>query len=81
MINLESIKVLLMTAGISRMKIEFDDEQQCVKGDYIFRGESHTSQITYQEIIDSLTIGLPEPTQGSTVALNVAPVDEHNQLR
>ena len=60
MLTLESIKVMLTVAGVSRLKIDFDDELKCVNADYIFRGESGTKQITYQEIIDSLTIGKSE---------------------
>ena len=60
MITLETIKIMLTTAGISRLKIEFDDERKLVNADYIFRGVPGTRRITYQEIIDGFTIGLPE---------------------
>lgn len=64
MINLQAIKIMLTTAGISRLKIDFDDEQQHVNAEYIFRGVHGTKQITYQEIIDSLTIGSPRVPAG-----------------
>ena len=60
MINLATIKILLTTAGISRLKINFDDAHKHVNAEYVFRGEKGYKQITYREIIDSLTIGLPE---------------------
>jgi len=70
MLTLESIKILLMTAGISRLKIDFDDEQKIVNAEYVFRGAEGTKQITYQEIINSLTIGLPEATACPSVDSN-----------
>lgn len=60
MFTLESIKILLQTTGISRLKIDFDDEHKLINAEYVFRGESYIKKITYQEIIDSLTIGRPE---------------------
>lgn len=74
MITLEGIKALLVIAGISRLKIDFDDEQNVVKVEYVFKGESANKQITYQEIIESLTIGLSEE---STCPI----VDSNKQLR
>lgn len=62
MIELNHIRMVLMTMGISRLKIDFDDEQKLVNADYVFGGVSYNKQITYQEIIDSLTIGQPEVT-------------------
>ncbi len=62
MIELNHIRMMLMTMGISRLKIDFDDERKLVNAEYIFRGKPSTRQITYQEIIDSLNIGLPEVT-------------------
>jgi len=70
MISLKNIKVLLTTAGISRLKIDFDDEHRLVNAEYVFRGKSGTKQITYQEIIDSLTIGLPEAPVSPTVGVS-----------
>ena len=58
MITLEGIKALLVIAGISRLKIDFDDKRKLVIADYVYKGESAIKQITYQEIIDSFTIGL-----------------------
>lgn len=69
MIDLKAIKIMLMTAGISRLKIEFDDEHKLINAEYVFRGESNTKKITYQEIIDSLTIGLPVAPVGPLAAL------------
>ena len=60
MLSLESIKVMLIVAGVSRLKIDFDDMRECVNVEYVFRGGLHGKQITYQEIIDSLTIGKSE---------------------
>lgn len=59
MLSLESIRMLLTTAGISRLKIDFDEAHKVVNAEYVFRGVQGTKQITYQEIIDSLTIGSP----------------------
>lgn len=64
MITLGSIKILLTTAGISRLKIDFDDEHKHVNAEYVFRGVPGTKQITYQEIIESLTIGLTRQPVG-----------------
>lgn len=71
MITLEGIKALLMIAGVHRLKIDFDDEQELVNAEYVFKGESGTKQITYQEIIDSLKIGPP--------VFKVYPKTEDNQ--
>lgn len=57
MITLRNIKALLITAGISQLKIDFDDEEKQVKVEYVFKGIIRAKQIAYQEIIDSLTIG------------------------
>jgi len=59
MITLGSIKIILQTAGISRLEISFDDELKVVNAVYLFRGKPGTKQITYQEVIDSLAIGPP----------------------
>lgn len=61
MINLGSVKILLKAAGVSKLTIDFNEEQKCVNAAYIFKGSLSTKKITYQEIIDSLTIGLPKP--------------------
>lgn len=74
MINLQTIKIMLTTAGISRLKIDFDEEQKHVNADYIFRGVPGNKQITYQEIIDSLSIG-PAEAPAHTV------VDDFRELR
>ena len=60
MLTLESIKALLVVAGISYLRLDFDDEQKHVKAYYVFKGVSAVKKITYKEIIDSLTIGSPE---------------------
>ena len=70
MITLEGIKALLVIAGISYLRLDFDDEQKCVNAKYIFKGESAIKKITYQEIIDSFTIGLSEAPACPTMAGN-----------
>lgn len=65
MIDLNNIKTILQVAGISRLKIQFNDSQKYVRVDYVFKGIPYTKRITYQEIIDSLTIGLTGVTAGS----------------
>ncbi len=60
MIDLTQIKTILKLSGITGLKIEFDEEQKQITAHYIFRGIVGIRQITYQEIIDSLVIGLPE---------------------
>lgn len=60
MINLNQVKSILQTAGISQLKIDFDDDRRCVNAEYVFRGTRATKKITYQEIVDSLLIGLPD---------------------
>ena len=56
MITLGSIKIILQTAGISRLKISFDGELQIVIAEYVFRGKPGHKQITWEEIINSLEI-------------------------
>ena len=60
MIDLNNIKTILQIAGISRLKIGFDNNRNLVNVEFVFRGKLGTKQITQQEIIDSLTIGAPE---------------------
>lgn len=60
MIDLNNVKTILQVAGISRLKIHFDGDLQIVNVEYVFKGKSGYKQITWEEIIDSLTIGLPE---------------------
>ena len=69
MISLESIKVMLTVAGVSRLKIDFDDERKLVNADYVFKGVPGTRRITYQEIINGFTIGLPEAPVGPIAAI------------
>jgi len=76
MLSLQSVKVLLVTAGISRLKIDFDDEQEHVNAEYVFRGVQGTKKITYQEIIDSLSIGSSEAPQCATVPSDGSLLDE-----
>lgn len=73
MLSLSGIKAMLVLGGISRLEIDFDGEQKVVNAKYVFRGQSGTKKITYQEIIDSLTIGLPE-------AITCPSVDSNKQL-
>lgn len=65
MIDLTNIKTILQVAGISQLKITFDDEHKVVNAVYRFKGKPGTKQITYQEIIKSLTIGMPGPLADS----------------
>lgn len=67
MIDLNNIKIILQTAGISRLKINFDGELQIVNAEYVFRGVPGHKQITWEEIINSLKIGLPEEPAGATM--------------
>jgi len=69
MIDLNNIKTILQVAGISRLKIAFDNDHNLVNVDYVFRGETKYKQVTYQEIVESLTIGQPGPSVGPGVAL------------
>jgi len=62
MLKLESVKTMLMIAGISELQINFDDEHKRVDADYVYKGRKSRKRIPYQEIIDSLTIsssGIP----------------------
>ena len=65
MINLNNIKTILQIAGITYLRIDFGNDQKHVKAYYVFKGVSGIKQITYQEIINALTIGLPEVLAGS----------------
>ena len=76
MLPLQHIKVLLTTAGISKLKIDFDGELQIVNAEYVFRGVPGHKQITWEEIINSLKIGLPEATEYVKMPLDWAPEDE-----
>ena len=58
-----------MIAGIQRLKIDFDDEHKCINAVYVLKGHPGNKKITYQEIIDSLTIGQPEVTVGPGAAI------------
>ncbi len=63
MFDLSNIKTILKVAGINQLEIQFDDEHQLVNAEYVFRGKPGTKRITYQEVIDSLTIGMPGSVQ------------------
>ena len=82
MIDLNNIKTILQIAGISWLKIHFDNEQKHVKAYYVFKGVSGIKQITYQEIIDSFTIGMPgppaEPGAGLAKQLSELPGENEN---
>lgn len=69
MINLNNIKAILKLAGVSRLEIDFDNENECVNVVYIFKGTLGARKITYLEIINSLTIGQPEDPVGSGAAV------------
>ena len=69
MINLSNIKTILQVAGISLLRIQFDDEHQLVNAEYVFRGKKSYRQITYQKIVESLTIGQLGPPVGPGAVL------------
>jgi len=81
MFKLTQIKIVLMTAGISRLQIQFDDKKQLVNAEYIFRGKAGTKQLTYQEIVDGFTIGLPGPPISPGAALAERKVDGQFELK
>lgn len=59
MVELKQVKTILQLAGITQLKFQFDDKLKLVYAFYVFKGKPGIRQITYQEIIDSLTIGSP----------------------
>jgi len=61
MIELKQIKTILQLAGISQLKIRFDDDSQSVFADFVFKGKPGIKQLKYENIIKSLAIGLPGP--------------------
>lgn len=65
--DLKSIRKLLIVSGLSRLKIDFDNDHDLVNIEYVFRGTPGTRQITYQEIIDNLTIALPSVPVGQVI--------------
>lgn len=69
MIDFNTIKVMLITTGISGLKIEFDDKQKQIVAHYIFRGVPGIKRISYQEITDSLVIGIPEVRACPTIEI------------
>ena len=69
MIDLNNIRILLITAGVSQLVINFDNEQKLVNAKYVFRGVPGTKKITYQEIIDSFSIGQSEAPVGPGAAI------------
>lgn len=76
MVDLNNIKTILQVAGINQLKIQFDDDQQLVNVEYVFRGKPGTRQLTYDEIIKLLTIGHPGPA----VSAGPAQVHELSEL-
>jgi len=82
MIDLKQIKTILQVAGISRLKIGFVGSYRVVNVEYVFKGKPGTKQITYQEIIDSFTIGMPgppaEPGAGLAKQLSELPGENEN---
>ena len=60
MIDLNNVKTLLKVAGITQLKISFDEKQHLVNAEYVFRGVPGAKQMTYREIIDNLSIGVPD---------------------
>lgn len=65
MLELKQVKTILQVAGITQLKIQFNDNLEFVNAFYVFRGKPGSRQIAYQEIIDSLTIGSPSALAGS----------------
>ena len=76
MIDLSNIKTILQVAGINQLKVEFDNNYQVVIAEYVFKGKPGKKSITYQEIINSLTIGHPGPP----VARGAAQAPELSEL-
>ena len=60
MVDFNSIKTILKVAGITQLKISFDEKQQFVNAEYVFKGVPGVKQMTYREIIDNLSIGVPD---------------------
>jgi len=61
MFDLSNIRTILQIAGISQLKVDFDENHRVVNAYYVFKGISGIKVITYQEIIDILTIGMLGP--------------------
>lgn len=59
MINLSQVTTLIQLAGVTRLKIRFDNNYDQVFVEYTFKGKDYTKTITYQEVIDVLAIGPP----------------------
>jgi len=81
MIDLNNIKSILQVAGITSLKIAFDNDRNLVNADYVFRKVHNVKQITYQEIINSLSIGLPGPPAGTGADLAPSRVDGSFELK
>ncbi len=60
MIDFANVKAILRLAGITKLKLTFDGDLQNVIAEYVFKGAPGHKQITWEEIIDNLTIGQPE---------------------
>lgn len=76
MFDLSNIKTILQVAGISQLYIDFDENHRVVNAYYVFRGKPGTKRITYQEVIDNLTIGMP----GQPVAPGTDPLTELTEI-
>ncbi len=60
MVDLKQVKAIMRLAGITKLKLTFDGYLQIVNAEYVFKGAPGHKQITWEEIIDNLTIGQPE---------------------
>ena len=59
MLDLKNITTILNLAGISKLQVSFDEKHRTVNADYVFKGQPGKKKITYEEIINSLSIGQP----------------------
>lgn len=68
MASLNNLKSILQLAGISRMKIQFDNERRLVNIDYVFKGKPGKKEYTFQEITELLSLGLSGPSANAGAA-------------
>ena len=57
MFNFEQVIFLLKTAGITQLKVKFDEQYRDVEFDYVFRGVIGLQKFTFEEIENVLSIG------------------------
>ena len=63
-------------AGITELRIQFDDKKQAVFAYYVFKGKPNARRLTYDEIIELLAIG----QHGPAVSDETAQVPELTEL-